>query len=497
MGTKLVLANDDLLNVCYTCDHTTLSPVLSQSLGFQPAMPHTSTKISICLFFSLTAQWTSATTTRPPEEQMNNSHLVSRSFNATAALALPPCVQTCGQQILPIYSCLPGDPSYCNRTGPVQTALSACVKSNCTSLSAKLAGAKFTADTCHYPNPDLGPTTRATADTLFSLATFFVAARMLSRWKKIGGAGFWWDDFVAGLLYLPTVGLLVVTHFTVKNGSGQDVWQLSVERITRYMEWFLVGQVMVFIVMFGAKISILLLYLRIWPLDFRRWDFFRIACKITIVVLAMALISSVLTVIFSCRPIDAYWKLWLRPTSYCIHSTDLHYSYAGINLTLDLIVLGLPVKRLTELQITVWQKIGVIATFLVGGLATLCSVMRVYYLYETFGTTNVTHDFSHAGLWGVIELNASVITCCMPPTAGLAKRLWRKMYKTCRDSILSLTSSRIDQTDDSGETHIERGDGHLPEQEKASEWFERNQVEKGASWSETMGSGSRNDSDPC
>ncbi|KXT00493.1 hypothetical protein AC578_4081 [Pseudocercospora eumusae] len=349
-------------------------------------MPHTRNKLSICLLLLRTVQWTSATITRPPEANYNN--LTPRSFNVTAALALPPCVRDCGQKILPLYSCLPGDPCYCNRTGPVQTALSACVKSNCTSLSAKLAGAKFTADTCKYPKPNLGPTTSATADTLFSLATFFVAARMLSRWKKVGGAGYWWDDFVAALLYLPTVALLVVTHFTVRNGSGQDVWQLSVERITKYMEWFLVGQVMVFIVI-------------------------------------------------------------------------------------------------------------VIATFLVGGLATVCSVMRVYYLYETFGTTNVTHEFSHAGLWGVIELNASVITCCMPPTAGLAKRIWREMYKTCRDSIQSLTSSRTDQTDYSGDTHIGRGDGHLPEQEKSSEWFDRSRVEKGGSWSETLGSGICNDGDQC
>ncbi|KXT17116.1 hypothetical protein AC579_2002 [Pseudocercospora musae] len=445
-------------------------------------MAQTTTKLSICLLFFLTIQWTSATTARPPEEENDISPLNPRSFNVTAALALPPCVQACGQQILPLYACLPGDPCYCNRNGPVQTSLKKCVKSKCTSISTRLAGEKFTSDTCNYPKPDLGPTTRDTADTLFSLATFFVATRMLSRWKRMGGAGYWWDDFVAGLLYLPTVGLLVVTHFTVENGSGQDVWQLNVERITKYMEWFLVGQVMVFIVMFGAKISILFLYLRIWPLDFRRWDFFRIACKITIVVLAMALVSSGLTVIFSCRPIDAYWKLGLRPTSYCIHSTILHYSYAGINLILDLIVLGLPIKS-------------VIATFLVGGLATACSVMRVYYLYETFGTTNVTHDFSHAGLWGVIELNASVITCCMPPTAGLAKRLWQKMCKTCsyKHSIQSLPSSRTDQTDYSGGTHIGRGDGHVPEQEKSSSI----QVEKGGSWCESVGSGSRNDSDQC
>ncbi|KAF2216889.1 hypothetical protein CERZMDRAFT_116205 [Cercospora zeae-maydis SCOH1-5] len=358
--------------------------------------------------------------------------------SAAAAIALPACVQECGIKILTAFQCMPQDPCYCNDV-QLSKALTGCVMSTC-EFGDQLKAAKFRADGCGHPIRNRSRPTKLSAPILFAAAIAFVIARMLSRCPALSGAGYKADDYLVLLLVIPTVAMFVVSHYTFKNGSGQDVWELSPDKVITYMKWFLTGQVAYFMVVFGTKLSLALLYLRIWP-PFDGRTFFHWTCYAVAMMLVYAVVVSCTTVTMACRPIAAYWDLRLRPQASCLDSTKLHYGFATVNLTLDLVLLIIPIPKILRLRISLPRKLGLLATFAVGGLVTACSVVRIYFLKLTAYTTNPTYDFAPAGLLGVIELNASIITCCMPATAGLARRIWGKGIQPLWSSLHSLRST--------------------------------------------------------
>lgn len=119
----------------------------------------------------------------------------AHSVNLTAALDLPDCVKQCGLKILPEYNCLIGEDCWCKQSGPLSDKLSNCILSDCPQLNYALEGLKFQATTCGYPTDrNLSRVTSGVAFTLFGLATFFLLARFLSRWRFLKGAGYSWDD---------------------------------------------------------------------------------------------------------------------------------------------------------------------------------------------------------------------------------------------------------------------------------------------------------------
>ncbi|KAM3424662.1 hypothetical protein BST61_g6650 [Cercospora zeina] len=358
--------------------------------------------------------------------------------SAASTASLPPCVQECGVKILTAFQCMPQDPCYCN-DAQLSKALTSCVMSTC-AFGDQLKAAKYRADSCGAPIRNRSHPTRLAAPILFAAAIAFVIARMLSRYPALSGAGYKADDYVVLLLVIPTIAMFVVSHYTLKHGSGQDVWELSPDTVITYMKWFLAGQVAYFMVVFGTKLSLALLYLRIWP-PFEGRTLFHWTCYVVATMLIYAVIVSCTTVTMACRPIAAYWDLRLKAQASCLDSTKLHYGFATVNLTLDLVLLIMPIPRILRLRVSLPRKLGLLATFAIGALVTACSVFRIYLLKLTAYTTNPTYDFSPAGLLGVIELNASVITCCMPATAGLARRFWGKGIQPLWSSLHSLKSS--------------------------------------------------------
>ncbi|CAK1358030.1 unnamed protein product [Cercospora beticola] len=358
--------------------------------------------------------------------------------SSIATAAPPPCALECGVKILTEFQCLPQNSCYCNDVVMSQ-ALTNCVTSTC-AFADQLKAAKYRADICGQPIRNRSHYARHAAPILFSLAMAFVIARMLSRCPALSGAGYKADDYIVALLVIPTIAMFVVSQYTVRNGSGQDLYELSPLQIKTYLKWFLAGQVALFMVIFGTKLSLVCLYLRIWhPFDGRTW--FHFTCYGLAAMLSIALIVSCTTVTLACRPIAAYWDLTLRPQATCLNSTGLHYGFASVNLVLDLAVLIMPIPRIMKLRVSGPRKLGLLATFAIGALVTACSVVRIVLLKQTENTTNPTYDFSPAGRLGVVELNASVITCCMPATAGLARRLWGKGIQPLWTSLHSQRST--------------------------------------------------------
>jgi hypothetical protein len=109
-------------------------------------------------------------------------------------------------------------------------------------------------------------------------------------------------------------------HLYLQNGLGRDIWTLEFHQITNILlvsfhiasrrlhtdgnKLFWVEEFVYPPITLGAKISILLLYLRLFP-STEGWV--RTACWTTMIITAITLVPGYLTVIFQCDPISFAW----------------------------------------------------------------------------------------------------------------------------------------------------------------------------------------------
>ncbi|KAM3420464.1 hypothetical protein BST61_g3733 [Cercospora zeina] len=365
-----------------------------------------------------------------------------RTWNITAALELPPCVPACALRILPEYNCplldeatLRPTDCYCASHGALAAKLSNCVLEECPTRRQALEGLKFQALCCDYPRDrNRGTTLLVTSISMFAITTLFLVARFLSRWPRLSGAGLSWDDGIVLACYFPVVGITLVAIRSVQFGSGRDSWTLPVENVLATAKWFWASLPIYLAAVFCTKLSLVVLYLRIWPSEPGCTSRFRIICWTMAAGLVATALACIFSIIFACHPISNSWKYADTAMGTCTHRVDAGITYGALNATFDLIVIALPIPRLLKLSVSINQKIGICSCFLVGLIATTCSLIRLTQLEGLYSGRNVTWDYVPTGLWSLIEVYCSMICCCMPSMAGLIQRCWRKGPWTASDS---------------------------------------------------------------
>ncbi len=111
-----------------------------------------------------------------------------------------------------------------------------------------------------------------------------------------------------------------------------------------------------------VKISILLLYLRIFPsLRFRQITWIGIGVH------ACIFVSHTLVTVFPCQPIRGFWT----PTipSKCIDANRFYWAQATLNVITDVFILLLPIPTIWKLRASIKQRVGLTLLFMLGGLS--------------------------------------------------------------------------------------------------------------------------------
>ena len=200
---------------------------------------------------------------------------------------------------------------------------------------------------------------------------------------------------------------------------------LQPNNITGVLLYFWVAEFLYVACVLGTKVSILLLYLRVFPETISKW--FRVACISLIGLSVLMLIAVDLTVLFQCNPINFAWLRWDgEHTGSCINTAAQITATAAINVFLDLLVFFLPIPRLVTLNISTRKKISVCLTFLVGIFVTACSAIRLQYLAQWGHSKNPTWDYNSIAIWSSVECNIGVVCACMPAMAGFIKDGWKR-----------------------------------------------------------------------
>ncbi|KAL2850307.1 hypothetical protein BJY01DRAFT_245479 [Aspergillus pseudoustus] len=146
------------------------------------------------------------------------------------------------------------------------------------------------------------------------------------------------------------------------NGFGHDIWMLESSQITKGSHLYYAGE---YIYIFCApliKISMLLLYLRLFP----SYNF-RTATYICIAVCVCWAISFLVTGALICRPLSYIWHQWDgEHEGVCLNHNAILIAHAIVNIVLDLVVIGLPIPTLVNLHLGWKKRLGICLMFLIG-----------------------------------------------------------------------------------------------------------------------------------
>ena len=111
----------------------------------------------------------------------------------------------------------------------------------------------------------------------------------------------------------------------------------------------------------SIKISALLMYQRVFATQR-----FRLVATTLIVVCLLWYVAETLASIWNCVPIQGFWDESVKAK--CIDGQTFDLQFAIINIGLDVIILALPVRMITALQLSRTQKVAFCGLFLMGGL---------------------------------------------------------------------------------------------------------------------------------
>ena len=112
----------------------------------------------------------------------------------------------------------------------------------------------------------------------------------------------------------------------------------------------------------GYKMSILLLYLRLFGVN----KLFRYSTWLTIFFVFGYLFSNLLTQLFGCSPISKYWNSTLP--GHCINYTKAGLCYGSMNIISDFIIFVLPLRMVWKLKLSRKEKIGLSLVFMTGAM---------------------------------------------------------------------------------------------------------------------------------
>ncbi|KAK8022161.1 hypothetical protein PG993_012928 [Apiospora rasikravindrae] len=296
-----------------------------------------------------------------------------------------------------------------------------CMRASCT--THQLMGAeRLLTTTCGVEPRNIQPMIRSVAWTLWATATIFLGGRLLARSSYFGGMLLGYDDWAIITSFVVLTGVTIGAELMVIFGLGTDLWTLDDMHINIVLILFYIAEFAYVIESTLTKISILLLYLRIFPdRQFRKHIF------ILMVVMALFCVAFVVTLLTYCVPFDYTWTRWdNEKTGKCINMDAQTYTCAALNIVLDIVIFFMPIPQLMKLDLSWKKKVGIIFTFLVGLFVTICSVVRLQALIGWTRSTNPTMDYAPLAVWSLVELDVGVICACMPGMAGLFRRLKKR-----------------------------------------------------------------------
>ncbi|CAL3970987.1 unnamed protein product [Diplocarpon coronariae] len=232
------------------------------------------------------------------------------------------------------------------------------------------------------------------------LATLVVAARLVAR-----------------LCYFRAGGITTGRRPVSSNRSRPSPSSVWTAMRREHVCYFWLTLIFYNMTLVFAKASVVLQYLRVF---YHRRT--RYACLAAITFLGLSGTQLLLTSIWSCVPIAAYWDASIQGR--CIEKKPLWLFNAGMNIFTELMVLIIPMPALSTLNLPLKQRVGLMFVFALGGFVCIVSVLRLHSIYVASVSVDVPWDTIATSEWSNLEGAVGVICASLPPITSLLTRCY-------------------------------------------------------------------------
>ncbi|MCJ1366566.1 hypothetical protein MMC16_005695 [Acarospora aff. strigata] len=265
---------------------------------------------------------------------------------------------------------------------------------------------------------DQGPRVVATSITLMVLVVLAVVLRFIAR--NIRKLPWEIDDYFMLPALFFTVCLCVINLVCVHYGNGKHFPAVGLEKGVKVLQGIYFMSVTYGFTHFSIKMSLLLLYRRIFAKVNRA---FVIGLYGTMIYTILWSGATVLVCIFQCTPISFFWEQILPvppPDGHCIWIAATEVSLNILNTIGDIATLILPAIALWNLHMSRARKVAVGAIFLVGLFAVAAGIVRVFMVLKQ--GIDFTWDDADLVIWTAIEPAVGILCACFPVIAPAFSR---------------------------------------------------------------------------
>ncbi|KAL4985353.1 ribosomal protein L36e-domain-containing protein [Aspergillus falconensis] len=202
---------------------------------------------------------------------------------------------------------------------------------------------------------------------------------------------------------LGLIAYAVITIEADKHGNGAHRETVAPSDLRQYAKLANASQILYAPLIFVTKLSIFLLYLRVFASARRGMTHLSIHLLIWFN-LAFYLANFFLK-IFQCVPRAKIWNS--NTPGHCININIPILVTAAINVVSDLLMLCLPIICVWRLQMSIRRKLGISAIFAAGIFGCFASIMRLEVSVRDRNTRDPTYDW-------YTEITCGILASCLP-----------------------------------------------------------------------------------
>ncbi|KAL2133306.1 hypothetical protein VTI74DRAFT_2572 [Chaetomium olivicolor] len=278
-----------------------------------------------------------------------------------------------------------------------------------------------------WPAPNyVNPVTRGPAVIIVELITLplaltCLALRLYVRMKIMCKSEM--DDWMmCGAAFFGTGATICVVLAFARFGWDIHIWDLSLDKMIAGRQVSFAAQALFVPATALAKISILISYLRLAPIN----SLFRRLSIAGIWFVALSQIIFFIVLFTQCIPLSSYWNL-LNHNRDCLDEAPSLLAQAIATVTSDFIVWVLPLPALYRAKLPLHQRLALIVLFSFGALVVFAACMRTYWIhYVVVETYDVTWEGFHLWMWTAVEIHLGIICGCVPWLKSLFKFWWSR-----------------------------------------------------------------------
>ncbi|KAE9363383.1 hypothetical protein N431DRAFT_450160 [Stipitochalara longipes BDJ] len=254
--------------------------------------------------------------------------------------------------------------------------------------------------------------------TAICLAGAYVSVVLRFASRFIGHTPLGKDDYTIVLALIPATAFSALVIALTNVGLGKHIILLTPAKGIILGKEAMAAQAVLNLAIFTSKLSILLLYHRLFGSSSRK---FTIALWASGGFVAAWTFAGAMVIIFQCTPVKAAWDPFIPHT--CINFDIFLTIISLINVFSDVLILCLPLPLLWRLQTTPRRKWQLIGMFMMGSLVCIGSVVRTIYASEA-SLTDESWDDTKPALWSMIETNLAIVSACLPTYRPLGRVLF-------------------------------------------------------------------------